>query len=214
MIRWQHPERGRLAPSAFLTLAEETGLIVGIGVRVIEEACGRLAADPSVEQIAVNVSPTHLGAGDLAGAVRSALDRHGVSPERLVLEITESAVLEGYGPTLRDLGRIHATGVRFAVDDFGTGYAALSFLRKFPVSMLKLDRSFVAGLPADDGSARISEAVLALSKGMGLTLIAEGVETARQEQWLANRGCDQVQGSCWGKPARWEHLPRTMPTVA
>jgi diguanylate cyclase (GGDEF)-like protein/PAS domain S-box-containing protein len=215
LLRWQSPERGLVPPLDFVPLAEATGLIVPIGAWVLREACRQLAAwdaDPSSGlaglDVAVNVSPRQLQAPGLYEEVRAALAEGGLAPERLTVEITESA-LEDDGPTLRLLQSLRDLGVRLALDDFGTGYSSLARLRQFPVHTVKIDRSFVQEIDAA-GEAPLVSATIALAGALGLSTVAEGVETQEQERFLRAQGCDAAQGYRYSRP-----LPPTdLPAVA
>jgi EAL domain-containing protein (putative c-di-GMP-specific phosphodiesterase class I) len=180
-------------------LAEETGLIVPLGAWVLREACRTAAGWPAGREVAVNLTARQVAQPDLVAVVAAALADAGLEPARLCLELTESAVLgAGAAETLRAL---KALGVRLAIDDFGTGWSSLGHLRSFPLDVVKLDRSFVAGLGrvADDDA--IAEAVISLAHALGLTTVAEGVETAEQRAVLERLGCDTAQGFLFGRPA-------------
>jgi predicted signal transduction protein with EAL and GGDEF domain len=199
LVRWEHPERGLLAPAEFLPLAEETGLIVPLGAWVLREACRTAAGWPEEREVAVNLTARQIAQPDVVAVVAGALAEAGLEPARLCLELTESAVLgAGAAETLRAL---KALGVKLAIDDFGTGWSSLGHLRSFPLDVVKLDRSFVAGLgtaPRDDA---IAEAVISLAHALGLSTVAEGVETEGQRAVLERLGCDTAQGYLFGRPA-------------
>lgn len=205
LLRWEHPERGLLAPSEFLALAEETGLIVPIGRWVLREACRqakewqeRHPKDPPLA-ISVNLSAKQFGNPDLAEHIGAVLDEYELDPRGLTLEITESIAMEDVGATADALGKLKAMGARIEVDDFGTGYSSLAYLQRFPVDYLKVDRSFVAGLDQNPNDEGIVRAVLALARTLGLEVVAEGVETGEQLGLLREMGCGLAQGYYfWG----------------
>ncbi len=200
LLRWKHPKRGFVSPAEFIPLAEETGLILSIGEWVLREACREASNWPGGEKIAVNLSPVQLGYGDLPRLVHAVLLETGLSPARLELEITESAIIEDKARSLHALRMIRALGVTVALDDFGTGYSSLDTLRSFPFDRIKLDRSFM-GEVGDSAQARaIIRAVLALGKSLEIRVLAEGVETAAQLLLLKAEGCDEAQGYFLGRP--------------
>jgi EAL domain-containing protein (putative c-di-GMP-specific phosphodiesterase class I) len=192
-------------PGEFIPLAEETGLIVPIGNWVVREVCRTLRRwedDLGVDwvQCSVNLSVRHLQQPDLVATVRTALHEHGVPAERLVLEITESAVMENGSGTVETLEALKAMGVRLALDDFGTGYSSLAHLHRFPLDVLKIDRSFTAALGADDQGASIAGAIVSLAQALGLATVAEGIEDASQKRRLERLGCTYGQGFLFSRP--------------
>jgi diguanylate cyclase (GGDEF)-like protein/PAS domain S-box-containing protein len=201
LIRWEHPTRGLLAPSQFIPLAEETGLIVGIGEWVLHEACRTAVAWPQPLTLSVNLSARQLAQPDLVASVRRALSETGIDPANLCLEITESAVMAAGAATTAQLRALKSLGVRLAIDDFGTGFSSLVHLRRFPVDMLKIDGTFVAGLGDEPQDASIAAAVISLAHALGLTTVAEGVETEQQAGILRQLGCDLGQGHLFARPA-------------
>jgi len=198
LVRWRHPNRGLLLPAEFITLAEETGLIVRLGQFVLREACVRAKAWQELFshplRMAVNVSARQLREPGLITDVRRALQESGLDPALLELEITETAALAQVGHADSVLRRLRDMGVSVALDDFGTGYSSLSQLRRLPVTRLKIDRSFVGELPGDESSAAIVGTVIDLARAVGLGVVAEGVETDEQLAFLEARGCYEVQG--------------------
>jgi predicted signal transduction protein with EAL and GGDEF domain len=206
LVRWSHPERGVLAPGEFLALAEETGLVVPLGALVLERACHQLAAWRDAGgpagglSMSVNLAARQLLAPDLATVVEGVVRHSGIDPARLCLEITESALLADTELSARALARLKALGVRIGVDDFGTGFSSLTYLKRFPVDVLKIDRSFVSGLCHDPQDRAIVAAVIDLAHAFGLTTVAEGVETADQLARLTALGCEQGQGYLWSRP--------------
>jgi diguanylate cyclase (GGDEF)-like protein len=200
LVRWVHPVRGFISPGDFIPLAEESGLIVEIGEWILREACREAASWTKPLQIAVNLSPAQFMHGDLVGLVHSILLETGLAPSRLELEITEGVLIEDFDRGLALLRRLKALGVRVSMDDFGSGYSSLSYLQAFPFDKIKIDRAFVMNLGRNPQSAAIVRAVIDLGHGMEMSIVAEGVETAEQLSFLANEGCDAVQGYLLGKP--------------
>ena len=205
LVRWNHPERGLVPPGDFIPLAEETGLIVAIGNWVLREVCRTLRrweVDLGVAgvQCSVNLSVRHLQQPDLVATVRDALAEHGVPPDRLVLEITESAVMENGTGTIETLHALRALGVRLALDDFGTGYSSLAHLHRFPLDVLKIDRSFTAALQEDHQGASIAGAIVSLAQALGLATVAEGIEDRAQQRGSSGSAAPTARASC--SPAR------------
>ena len=203
LARWQHPERGLVHPSEFIQLAEETGIILKIGEWVLAEAC-RWSTFIGAErelQIAVNLSARQFNDPQLPKVVARALKETGLPPRLLELEITESTAMQQTDVTLRTLKRLKSLGVSIAIDDFGTGYSSLSYLRRFPVDKVKIDRSFVAEVPADRDQGAIVSAIVALAHALQIRVVAEGVETEAQREFLKSCGCDFIQGYLVGRPA-------------
>ena len=206
LVRWRHPERGLLLPAEFVPIAEETGLIVPLGRTVLESACRELArwrlAHPTLSDVSVsvNLSGRQLGHPDLVDDLEQVIARTGVEPEAIVLEITESLLMDDVEFSHQTLARLKRLRVQLAVDDFGTGYSSLSYLRSFPVDLLKVDQSFVAGLGAEGGDEAIVSAIIKLAHTLGLEAVAEGVETAAQLARLRALGCNLAQGFYLAKP--------------
>jgi diguanylate cyclase len=198
LVRWEHPERGLVGPDKFIALAEETGLIVPIGTWVLHEACRLAARWPLV--VRVNVSARQLAQDDLIDIVADALERTGTAPGDLCLEVTESVLVEDPEASARKLAELKALGVKIAVDDFGTGYSSLEYLRRFPVDCVKIDRSFVRGIPHSTEDMAIVNAVIELGHALGLSVTAEGVETDEQLVKLQRSGCDTAQGFLFSRP--------------
>jgi diguanylate cyclase (GGDEF)-like protein/PAS domain S-box-containing protein len=201
LARWLHPVRGFVPPGDFIPLAEESGLIVEMGEWILREACREAASWPLPLQIAVNLSPAQFMHGDLVGLVHSILLETGLAPDRLELEITEGVLIEDFDRGLALLRRLKALGVRISMDDFGSGYSSLSYLQAFPFDKIKIDRAFVMNLGRNPQSAAIVRAVIGLGHGLEMSIVAEGVETQEQLGFLADEGCDAVQGYFIGKPA-------------
>ena len=205
LVRWHHPERGLVPPGEFIPLAEETGLIVPIGDWVLREVCRTLRRwedDLGVDWVpcSVNLSVRQLQQPDLVATVRAALAEHGLPAGRLVLEITESAVMENGSGTVETLEELKALGVRLALDDFGTGYSSLAHLHRFPLDILKIDRSFTAALGADNQGASIAGAIVSLAQALDLVTVAEGIEDVAQQRRLERLGCTYGQGFLFSRP--------------
>lgn len=205
LLRWQHPERGSIPPSDFIPLAEETGLIQPLGRWVLEAACAQLASwsrDPqlSLLTLSVNVSPSQFRQVDFVAQVAGALERMGARPDRLKLELTEGLLVEDPGEAAEKMAVLRANGVGFALDDFGTGHSSLAHLKHMPFDSLKIDRSFVQEVLTDPNDAAIAATIVALATSLGLGVIAEGVETAEQRDFLASIGCHAYQGHLYGWP--------------
>lgn len=200
LARWVHPERGVVPPSEFIPAAEESGLILPLARELLRQACTEAAGWEKPLRIAVNVSPLQFRHGDLPGLIDEVLVETGLEPERLELEITEGVMITDFDRTMLVLHRIKALGVRIALDDFGTGYSSLSYLHMFPLSTLKIDRSFVANLGVASEAAAITRAVIALGHALGIEVIAEGVETREQLDFLIDEGCNYMQGYMLGRP--------------
>jgi diguanylate cyclase (GGDEF)-like protein/PAS domain S-box-containing protein len=205
LTRWSHPTRGFVPPGDFIPLAEESGLIVAMGEWILREACREAASWPSPKQIAVNLSPVQFIHGDLVGLVHSILLETGLNPGRLELEITEGVLIEDFERSLALLRRLKALGVRIAMDDFGSGYSSLSYFQAFPFDKIKIDREFIMYLGRNPQSAAIVRAVIGLGHGLNVSIVAEGVETQEQLGFLADEGCDAVQGFFIGKPEPIAH---------
>jgi diguanylate cyclase (GGDEF)-like protein/PAS domain S-box-containing protein len=203
LVRWAHPTKGLLSPAAFIAAAEDSGLIIEVGHKVLQEACRAAARWAKISgrsrpfHVAVNLSARQLTGGGVVDVVRTALEAEGVAPANLMLEVTESAVMSDVDEAVRTLQQLRELGVAIAVDDFGTGYSSLTYLKRFPVTTLKIDRSFVSGLGSDDDDAAIVTSVINLARAMHLGCIAEGVETEQQRVVLQSLGCAYGQGYLW-----------------
>lgn len=205
LLRWNHPMRGLLAPGEFIALAESTGLILPLGDWVLETACRQLAAwanhaETAEISIAVNISGLQLRQPDFVKTVLAILDRTGANPQHLDLELTESMLVENVEDVIGKMTKLKSHGVRFSVDDFGTGYSSLAYLKRFPLDQLKIDRSFVRDILVDACSGTIAQTIISLGRAMGLSVIAEGVETEEQRDLLARLGCDAFQGYLCSRP--------------
>lgn len=200
LIRWHHPERGIVSPGEFIPVAEDVGLIVPIGAWLLEKACSEVANWPEPIVLAVNLSSVQFSTGDLLKTVSDALSQSGLPSEQLELEITESLLMKETGSTLSILNALRNMKASIAMDDFGTGYSSLSYIRKYPIDKIKIDRSFVMGLPHDQESLAIVHAITAMAKSLGLKITAEGIETAEQMEILTRAGCTYGQGYLLGRP--------------
>ena len=204
LLRWNHPSLGMLQPIKFIPLAEETGLIVTIGRWVLNTACAQgmawqRAGLPPIS-MAVNVSPRQFSDEHLLSYIDKALESSGLDPKLLQIEITESMVMLNVERAIKVLDAIQRRGVRLAIDDFGTGYSSMSVLKRFPIDTIKLDRSFVRDLPNSSEDKAISQAIINMGKALGLTIVAEGVETVEQDRFLRGHACDEIQGFLFSKP--------------
>ena len=206
LLRWHHPDLGTVPPSRFIDVAEESNLIVEIGQLVADDVCATLARFPHLRYITMNVSARQLATSDFVGTILEALHRHRVDPERLAVELTENVLIDAVGSSLRQLDDLRERGVGLGVDDFGTGFASLTYLKRLPVTFVKVDRSFVSGLPDNDDDRSIVEAVVGLAHALRLQPIAEGVETEEQAAFLARLNCQLAQGYLFGRPGPAEEL--------
>jgi diguanylate cyclase (GGDEF)-like protein/PAS domain S-box-containing protein len=201
LIRWQHPTRGLLPPGAFLAAAEDNRLTSRLGAWVLHQACWDAAGWEPDLRVHVNISARHLAEPGFSELVADALAESGLAPERLELEITESTALFAAEATLTAVDTVTETGVTLALDDFGTGYSAITALHRLPIHTLKIDRSFVADVVAEPATAALVQGLLQLGQGMGLQVIAEGIEDGEQARWLREHGCAMAQGYAFGRPA-------------
>ncbi|MDH1683347.1 EAL domain-containing protein [Pseudomonas chengduensis] len=205
LIRWQHPQRGLLAPGEFIDHAENTGLIIPIGQWVLEQTAAQLRrwkGDPLFGDLglAVNISQKQLSQSSFVAEILGLIERHGIDARRLELELTETLIVHDMEDLTRKMTALVEHGVRFSLDDFGTGFSSLSHLKRLPLSKLKIDRSFICDVLTDANSETIVRTVIALGQSMGMTVIAEGVETEAQRRFLADNGCTQFQGYLLGRP--------------
>lgn len=204
LLRWRHPERGMVPPNAFIGIAEDSGLIVEIGEWVLREACRTASRwngeGKPLHKVAINLSPRQFQGADLAGMVFRALEESACRPEWIELEITESLLLGEENEVLEILNSFRAKGISIAIDDFGTGYSALSYLARFPIATLKIDRSFISSIATDTYRAELVKAILSIARCLGQQVVAEGVETPEQAEFLRAHGCHVAQGYLYGKP--------------
>jgi EAL domain-containing protein (putative c-di-GMP-specific phosphodiesterase class I) len=204
LLRWQHPTRGLLSPDNFVPLAEKAGLIVPIGEWVLDETCRQLAEWQRTGcedwTVAVNLSSLQFNHAGLVKMVRVMLARHDLDPKCLILEVAENTAMQNANSSIKILQQLHDLGVNISIDDFGTGYSSLLYLRHLPGSELKIDRGFIRDLARDSEGAAIVSAVVALGQTLNLKVVAEGVETEAQQKFLAELGCDALQGFLLGQP--------------
>lgn len=210
LLRWQNPELGMVAPDNFIPLAEETGMILSIGQWVIDEACRqagvwRERGLPDL-QVAVNVSALQMRDQDFLSGLQRSLDNHGIAAEQLTIELTESQMVENFEDNARLLRSLQELGCRISIDDFGTGYSSLSYLKQLPVDELKIDRAFISKVHLDPKDAAIVNAVISMSRGLGLSVVCEGVEERETLEFLKQTGCDLWQGFLCSRPVNGEQL--------
>lgn len=211
LLRWFHPEHGLVPPDSFIPLAERSGLILPLGDWVLKTACQQLAQwqdDPKLEAlvVAVNISARQLSQADFVDKVKGALAQTGARAERLRLELTESIFQDNIKDTVSKMDTLRRVGVRFSLDDFGTGYSSLSYLKRLPLDHLKIDKSFIDDILTDPSDAAIVRTVITLAKSLGVGVVAEGVETRAQQDWLLENGCDFFQGYLFSRPMAMKQL--------
>ncbi len=206
LVRWQHPTRGLIAPADFIPIAEETGLIIPLGLWVLNQACRQtrlwqeqFPSDPPLV-VGVNLSPRQFQSGDLTGQVKRALQDTGLRPEFLEIEITEGMIMRDVESTITIMQQLKALGIKLAIDDFGTGYSSLSYLRRLPLDVLKIDRSFINGLGQLHEDTTVVQAIISVAKSLGLSVTGEGIESAAQAAHLERWNCDRGQGFHYGRP--------------
>jgi predicted signal transduction protein with EAL and GGDEF domain len=204
LLRWTHPQLGEVSPAIFIPLAEEIGVISELGRWVLEQACRQTAewdrAGLLLPRLSVNVSVQQLERGDFVDEIRSLFEATSVEPDRLELEVTETVLMRNVERVTANLSALKDLGVTLAVDDFGSGFSSLSYLKQLPITRLKIDKAFVDGITLDSNDDAIARAIIALGRALSLETIAEGVETAPQAEFLASEGCDEVQGYLFGRP--------------
>ena len=215
LVRWKHPKRGMVSPDEFIPIAESTGQIIELGEWVMEEVARHClywdTLGLSAHRVCVNISPLQFNHGNLSDWIADFLVKSGLSPDRLELELTESAIMNDAETNIAKLRALKSLGVDLAVDDFGTGYSSLSYLKRFPIDTLKIDHSFVNDLNTADGAA-IVDAILALAKALNLRVIAEGIEMESQLAYLVGKGCDLLQGFYFARPIYPEDVPNMLQT--
>jgi diguanylate cyclase (GGDEF)-like protein/PAS domain S-box-containing protein len=204
LVRWQHPDKGMISPADFLPVAEETGIIIELGERVLYLACKQLAAWHSqgfdVPHLAINISPVQFNHPNFVDSVISALELSQVNPSSVMLEITENLIIKDINGVIEKMQRLKQRGIRFSIDDFGTGYSSLAYLQRMPIDQLKIDRSFVQEIIHNENDAAIVNAIIAMAGSLNLDIIAEGVETPEQIDYLAGCGCNAFQGYWFSRP--------------
>jgi diguanylate cyclase (GGDEF)-like protein/PAS domain S-box-containing protein len=204
LVRWQHPEKGMISPADFLPIAEEAGIIIELGERILYLACRQLAAWHSqgfdVPHLAINISPMQFNHFNFVDSVISVLELTGVNPSAVMLEITESLIIKDINGVIEKMQRLKQRGIRFSIDDFGTGYSSLAYLQRMPINQLKIDRSFVQEITHNENDAAIVNAIIAMAGSLNLDIIAEGVETPEQIDYLAGCGCNAFQGYWFSRP--------------
>jgi EAL domain-containing protein (putative c-di-GMP-specific phosphodiesterase class I) len=214
LVRWRHRERGLISPAQFIPLAEESGLIVPIGEWVLRTACAqcqlwRSNGLPHLK-VAVNLSARQFREHGLDEMVTRIMQEVGLEPEALELELTESIIMQSSHDTLAVMQRLSELGVTFSIDDFGTGYSNLAYLKRFPVDVLKVDRSFVKDIPDDLDDAAIADAIITMAHSLGMQVIAEGVETEQQRVFMRSHGCDAMQGFFFSRPLPVEEVSQLL----
>jgi EAL domain-containing protein (putative c-di-GMP-specific phosphodiesterase class I) len=214
LLRWHHPVRGRIQPGEFIPMAEKLGLIRRIDQWVLQAACRQLAEWDDIGlpplRMAVTVSAHWFGQANFVDDIRALLESRRLAPERLMLEITEGAILRLGEEMEHTLHALHALGVGVAIDDFGTGYSSMSYLKLRAIAYLKIDQSFVAGLPEDESDGAIVETMLTLCRKLGISPIAEGIETEEQHRFLLRAGCTEGQGYLYSRPIEPEEIVQLM----
>jgi EAL domain-containing protein (putative c-di-GMP-specific phosphodiesterase class I) len=219
LVRWKHPRRGMLAPDEFIHLAEETGLILSLGNWVLESACRQIAAwadrnETAHIAVAVNIGARQLHQPNFVKQVLTTLDSTGADPQNLKLELTESTLVDNIEDVIAKMTVLKSHGLRFSLDDFGTGYSSLSYLKRLPLDQLKIDRSFVRDILVDASSGAIAQTIISLGRAMGLLVIAEGVETEGERDFLSRLGCQAFQGFLFSRPVPVDEFQRLLPGLA
>jgi len=207
LVRWRHQQRGLVPPMEFIPLAEETGLIVPLGDWIVQEACRQAASWASATTVAVNLSPAQFKNPRLVATIRGALKASGLAAEHLKLEITESVLLQDTPATLKILDQLQSLGLGISLDDFGTGYSSIGYLRSFPFGTIKIDRSFIRDLGVKPDALALIHAIVDLGRALGMSVIAEGVETTEQLATLQEERCNEVQGYLFSQPLPAAEIP-------
>ena len=214
LLRWEHPERGLIMPSQFIPVAEETGMILPLGEWALRTACAQNKAWQEAGfapvRVAVNLSGRQFKQPGFPQMIAHTLEETGLQPQYLELELTESIVLNYAPSTLQTLEQLSAMGIRISIDDFGTGYSSLRYLHQFPISALKIDRSFISDIIANPDGAAIAKAIIELGHSLKLSVVAEGVETEEQLAFLSRHQCDEMQGFVFGHPAPAEKTAKLL----
>jgi EAL domain-containing protein (putative c-di-GMP-specific phosphodiesterase class I) len=217
-LRWNDPISGLVPPADFIPLAEETGLIIPLGEWVLRTACAQHkawieAGFPDLT-MAINLSTRQLQQSDIVTQIANSIDHHGLPADRIKLEITESMIMERGEETAELLGAIKSLGVGLSIDDFGTGYSSLAYLKRFPIDELKIDRSFVCDIPDDENDTEIAATIIAMAHNLKLKVVAEGVETEEQAEFLSRHGCQQYQGYLFKPPISPEEFGNLLQSLA
>jgi predicted signal transduction protein with EAL and GGDEF domain len=217
LLRWEHPEQGLIAPMQFIDLAEDTGLILPVGLWVLETACEQIRLwqdNPLFSElnVSVNVSARQFRHEDFVTQLESVLGKSGINPARLKLELTESLILNNVEDSINKMEQLKSIGVEFSMDDFGTGYSSLSYLKRLPLDQIKIDQSFVRDISTDPSDAAIVQTIIAMAGTLGLMVIAEGVETEVQREFLESRGCPAFQGHLFGAAVPVEEFEALLET--
>jgi predicted signal transduction protein with EAL and GGDEF domain len=214
LVRWNHPRRGQVPAGEFIPIAEESGLIIPLGAWVLRQACLQVkaweAAGLGRLQVAVNLSGHQLRQKRFVESVLALLEETGMDPSMLELELTETVLMDSRDAAIARLQPLRDAGVHISVDDFGTGYSSLGYLNRLPISTLKVDRSFVAGLPDRPDNAAITTAIISMARSLGMEVVAEGVETPEQVRFLTEAGCDRLQGYLLGRPVPAAEIERVL----
>jgi len=205
LVRWNHPSRGILGPLEFIDVAEETGLILELGRWIMNDAC-RFISGTDLDHVSVNISPLQFRHPDFIDQVMEILERTGASPDKLMLEITERIVIGDVNDAVQRMNTLKARGIRFAIDDFGTGYSSLAYLKRLPLNQLKINNAFIRDIESKASDTLLVETIISMAQHLGLEVVAEGVETQTQRDFLHARGCDLIQGYYYSKPIREQEL--------
>ncbi|HFQ13840.1 MAG TPA: GGDEF domain-containing protein, partial [Gammaproteobacteria bacterium] len=214
LLRWQHPDLGLVMPGNFVPLLEETGLIEPVGIWVLETACRQSCqwheSGMGFLHMSVNLSSRQFNNSQFIGSLQNIIEETGVNPEYLELELTESMLMRNTTATTAALNKLNQLGVRFAIDDFGTGYSSLNYLRRFPIETIKIDRTFIRDIIEDDDDRAICSAIIGMTRSLSLNVIAEGVETHEQIDFLKNRKCHYIQGNVFSPAVTAEEMTRLL----
>jgi EAL domain-containing protein (putative c-di-GMP-specific phosphodiesterase class I) len=213
LIRWDHPERGLVSPIQFIPLAEESGLILPIGNWVMETACKQLKVWEQNEQtkhliLSINVSANQFHQADFVSQVQTFVQTYRINPDLFKLELTETMLIDDIEDTIAKMNSLRAIGIRLSLDDFGTGYSSLQYLKRLPLNQLKIDQSFVRDIISDGHDQAIVQTIITMAKGLGLDVIAEGIETKEQSNFLEANGCNKFQGYYFGRPIPIEQFEK------
>ena len=214
LLRWDHPLTGLKTPDSFLSIARDSGILTQIDHWVAKQAMKQVHQwhNEGLEagRLALNLTITHLHEADFYQKLKSMIEDIGFNPKNLELEITESELMQNFDDAIVKLKKLHKLDIHIAIDDFGTGHSSLAYLKRLPVDKLKVDRSFIEGLPDDEEDAAIVKAIIALANTLGLDIIAEGVENKEQKEFLIENGCYQIQGYYYGRPMPAEEMKKTL----